>query len=280
MLTTTMLLLALTGPPVVAWNDPPPPPPMERMHARAGWVWVEGGFEWRHGRYRRLPGHWERERPGRHWHSGRWDWRGDHYEWVPGAWVEGQAYVPPPEMVRNEPPPPPPPPPQQAAPAAPPPRPGFVWIPGTHEWRDNQYVWVEGHWERERPGDTWNPGHWDRDGDRHAWHPSGWQHGDRDHDHDHDERGGRPFAPPPVSIAGQIVDQRGRPLPGIMVVLAGSSEARVATDGDGRYVFNGLPPGSYAVRPTDPHCAFGPDVMNLNNLGASTVQNFTATCHR
>lgn len=279
MLITPLLLLTLTGSPRMAWNEAPPPPPMERVRARHGWVWVEGGFEWNHGRYRRLTGHWERERPDRHWHSGRWDWRGDHYEWVPGAWVEGQAYVPPPEMVRNDPPPAPPPPPQQMAPA-PGPRPGFVWIPGTHEWRDNQYVWIEGHWEREHPGDTWNTGHWDHDGDRHAWHAGGWQHGDRD-DHDHDHEHDRGYDPGParnLMIAGRIADRTGRPIPGITVVLAGTSEARVQSDGDGRYAFTGLAPGSYAVRPTEPRCGFGPDVINLNNLGSNAAQNFTANC--
>ncbi len=268
---TSVLYLTLTTSPVVAWNDgppPPPPPPMERVRARHGWVWVEGGFEWRNGRYRKLPGHWERERPDRHWHGGRWDWRGDHYEWIAGSWVDGQAYVPPPEMVRQEPPPPPPPPPQAAPPPPPPPRPGFVWIQGTHEWRDNQYVWIEGHWERERPGDTWNPGHWDHDGDRHAWHAGGWQHGDRP----------GPGPGPALSITGRVADRMGRPIPGITMVLAGTSEARVATDGDGRYLFTGLFPGSYAVRPTEPRCAFGPDVINLNNLGSNAIQNFTASC--
>jgi hypothetical protein len=286
MLTTTMLLLALNGP--LAWNDPPPPPPppMEHVRPRRGWVWIEGGVEWRHGRYHRLPGHWERQRPGRAWHSGRWDWRGDHYEWIPGAWIEGPAYVAPPELVRNDPPPPPPPPPR-AAPPPPPPRPGFVWIPGNQEWRDNHYVWVEGHWERERPGDTWNPGHWDHDGARHAWHPSGWEHGWRDHDHDHerdherdhdrDHDRDRAFAPG-ITISGRIADRVGRPIPGIQVVLAGSAEGQIATDGDGRYAFTGLAPGSYAVRPTEPRCGFGPDVVNLNNLGSSAVQNFTANC--
>ena len=45
------------------------------------------------------------------------------------------------------------------------------------------------------------------------------------------------------------------------------------TDGAGRYVFMGLAPGSYAVRPNDPRCGFRPNVMNLNNLGANAVQN-------
>jgi len=81
-----------------------------------------------------------------------------------------------------------------------------------------------------------------------------------------------------VSISGQVFDQYGRPLPGVMVVLAGTSEGRAVTDQYGHYVFAGLVPGSYAVRPTDPRCGFGPDVMNLNGLSASTVQNFNANC--
>ena len=292
MLAASMLLLTLTNGQTLAWNDPPPPPAMEQVRPRRGWVWVEGGFEWRHGKYRRLRGHWERERQGQHWHSGRWDWRGDHYEWVPGAWSEGPAYVAPPEYVRQEPPPPPPPPPQ-AVPPPPPPRQGFVWIAGTHEWRDGQYVWVEGHWEHEHPGDTWNYGHWDHDGDHHSWHQGGWAHGDHDdhdhgdHDHgDHDhgdhDHGDRNYQGPPpgrgVSIAGRVVDPAGRPLAGITMVLAGTSEGRVATDAGGRYAFTGLAPGSYAVRPTEPRCGFGPDVINLNNLRSDAVQNFTANC--
>ncbi len=278
MLTTTMLLLALTGPPVVAWNDPPPPPPMERVRGRPGWVWVEGGFEWRHGRYRRLPGHWERERPGRQWHSGRWDWRGDHYEWVPGAWVEGQPYVAPPQMVRNEPPPPPPRRRRRRLPRRRPARAssGFPErtsgvTTSTSGSRDTGSA--SGRATRGTPGTGTTtaiatPGT-----------PAGGSTASTGTTTASTAAAGTP-PPPPVTISGQIIEQRGRPLPGIMVVLAGSSEARVATDGDGRYVFTGLPPGSYAVRPTDPRCAFGPDVVNLNNLGSSTVQNFTANCHR
>ena len=76
----------------------------------------------------RLPGHWERERPGRQWHGGHWEWRGDRYAWIPGTWVNGPAYSPPPALVVQTPTPPPPPP-APVAPA-PPPRQGFVWNPG------------------------------------------------------------------------------------------------------------------------------------------------------
>jgi hypothetical protein len=306
---------ALPAPVVLAegggWHDAPPPPPMERVRPRRGFVWVEGGYDWRGRRYVRLPGHWERVRPGRHWHGGHWEWQGDHYGWSRGDWADGPAYDAPPQMVVDNPAPPPPPPPRVMPP--PPPRSGFVWIAGAQEWRDGRYVWIEGRWEHERPGDAWRAGHWDRDGARQGWHPGGWEHGDGDrgdhdrgdHDHhrgDHDHDGGdhdhhrgdhdhdrdradgprgqeRRFGPPAgISIAGQVLDQTGRPAAGITIVLAGSSEGPAVTDGSGRYVFTGLAPGSYAVRPDDRRCGFRPDVMNLNNLGSSAVQNFDANC--
>jgi hypothetical protein len=253
--------LAQAGPPADWRGAPPPPPPaMERVRPRRGYVWVEGGAEWRRGKYVRQRGHWERERPGRQWHGGHWEWQGDHYGWVQGSWIEGPAYVPPPALVVETPAPPPPPPQVETVP---PPRPGFVWIAGAHEWREGRYVWVAGHWEPARPGDTWQTGHWDTDGDRHGWHPGSWEHGMG--------RGG-------ISIEGRIVDQAGRPAAGITVVLAGRSEGRAVTDGNGRYAFTGLVPGSYAVRPNDPRCGFGPDVMNLNHLAANAVQDFRANC--
>jgi hypothetical protein len=254
--------LAQPAPPPGAWRGTPPPAPrFERVKPRRGFVWIDGNWDWRDGRYVWLDGHWERERPGMRWHGGRWDYRGDHAVWIQGTWVPGgEAYVPPPPMVVEQAPTPPPPP-QVAAPP-PSPGPGWVWIPGDHEWRDGRYVWVEGRWERERHGERWEQGHWDRDGDHHGWHPGGWRRASA-------EEGA------PISIVGQIVANNGRPVPGVMVVLAGTSEGRAVTGPDGRYAFTGLRPGSYAVRPDDRRCAFAPDVMNLNNLYSPAVQNFT-----
>ena len=221
MLTTKLVLLlqaALAVPPgaparrapaqdpmTMAWHVPaqrrehhehlPPPPAIEVVAPRPGYVWVEGGFEWRYDRYVRVPGHWERERPGRRWQPGRWEPQGDHHVWVRGGWIAPPPIVvgvPAPAPLPNQPPPPP----------------------------------------------------------RYAR----------------------------ISISGQIFDQYRRPLPGAVVVLAGTSEGRAVTDEYGHYVFAGLSPGAYAVRPDHPRCAFGPDVMNLNNLGESTVQNFNANC--
>jgi len=255
---------------------PPPPPRMEHYKPRRGFVWIDGNYEWRDGRYMWVGGRWERERPGKRWHGGRWDRQGDRFVWIQGEWIDGSAYPQSPTVVVEQPPPMPAPPPQAAQP--PPPGPGFVWIQGANEWRDGRYVWIEGHWERERQGERWEGGHWDHDHGRHAWHEGGWRHGDNDGDDRRDrDRRGYP-APPPVSITGQVVAHDGRPLPGVTIVLAGSSEGRFVTGPDGRYAFTGLVPGSYAVRPNDPRCSFAPDVMNLNNLGGPAVQNFNARC--
>src|SRR4051812_18920287 len=142
----------------------PPPPAFEEVRPRRGYVWVEGGFEWRHGRYVRLPGHWERERMSRRWQPGHWEVAGDHYVWVRGAWIEigpiGMG-IQVPEPLPNHPPPPPLP----AQPPPPPPPPP------------------------------------------------------------------RPYAR--ITISGQIFDQYRRPVPGVTVVLAGTSEGRAVTDGYG-----------------------------------------------
>jgi len=272
-ITVKWVLLATLAqaPPPSAWRGSPPPPPVERVEPRKGFVWIDGNYEWRDGRYVWMGGHYEPERAGRRWHGGHWDWQRDHYVWIRGNWIDSQGYAPGPVVVQT--PPPAPPPPQDVAPP-PPPRPNWVWIPGAQEWRDGRYVWVEGHWEKQHKGHRWHPGHWDRDGDHHAWHQGGWE---RDDDGDYDgQRGPGPGGP--LSIVGRVVAQNGAPVPGVTVVLAGSSEGRSVTDGGGNYSFSGLAPGSYAVRPNARRCSFGPDVVNLNNLGRSTVQNFNANC--
>ncbi len=44
--------------------------------------------------------------------------------------------------------------------AVPPPREGFVWAPGHHELRGNQYVWVQGQWLRDRDGYDYRAPRW------------------------------------------------------------------------------------------------------------------------
>jgi protocatechuate 3,4-dioxygenase beta subunit len=75
-----------------------------------------------------------------------------------------------------------------------------------------------------------------------------------------------------ITISGRVMSMQGAPVSGIMITLAGTQEGQIVTDGNGYYAFSGLPPGSYAVRPTG-NCAFAPDVANLNDLYGSVTQD-------
>ena len=66
----------------------PPPPRVEVMPApRAGYVWDQGHWHWRHGRYVWIPGHWQGVRAGYHWVPGHWVARGPNWRWAPGHWA-------------------------------------------------------------------------------------------------------------------------------------------------------------------------------------------------
>ncbi|HEX3905581.1 MAG TPA: carboxypeptidase-like regulatory domain-containing protein [Polyangia bacterium] len=84
-----------------------------------------------------------------------------------------------------------------------------------------------------------------------------------------------------ITISGQITDASGLGLVNVTVALNGSSQSSKKTDAQGNYAFTGLNPGSYSLQPALGGCSFLPDVVNLNNLTASTVQGFAgsgATC--
>ena len=65
-------------------------------------------------------------------------------------------------------------------------RPGYVWAPGHHQWRNNQYVWTTGQWYRERPGYNFQGAQWVQRNGRWVMTGNDWQrrgpNGDRDGD--------------------------------------------------------------------------------------------------
>jgi hypothetical protein len=168
---------APSTPPPVANDRPrqPPPPPRaeKREGARAGFVWIDGEWDWRGGKYEWVAGHWERERANKRWRASRWEQRDGAWTRTPGDWEDGGAAPPP---VANDDRPRQPPPPPRSDPKEPA-RAGFVWIDGEWDWRGGKYEWVAGHWERERANKRWRPSRWEqRDG---AWTrtPGDWEDG-------------------------------------------------------------------------------------------------------
>jgi hypothetical protein len=152
------------------------------------------------------------------------------------------------------------------------PSPGHIWIGGYWGWDNGVHVWIDGQWAvPPQPGYVWEPARWQRQGHRWVYNPGYWMH-----------QGGpvyvAPVAPAPVfggggiAISGRVMTMQGTPVPGIMVTLAGSQQGSAVTDGNGSYVFSGLPPGSYAVRPNG-NCAFSPDVANFNDLYTNVAQD-------
>ena len=85
---------------IVIGRNPPPPIRYERRPPipAPGYVWVDGFWAWRGGRYVWVPGHWDRPpyagaywshphydryEDGWHYHEGHWDREdhGDHHDW-------------------------------------------------------------------------------------------------------------------------------------------------------------------------------------------------------
>ena len=80
-----------------------------------------------------------------------------------------------------------------------------------------------------------------------------------------------------IVISGRVTNSSGTGLGNVTVTLAGSASTSQQTTTTGAYSFGGLASGSYSVRPTRTNCGFTPDVVNLNNLNASTTRNFVGS---
>src|SRR5262245_52232528 len=67
----------------------PPAPQTETFSVRPGHVWIKGRWDWRHGNWVWVGGHYERERAGYYWTEGSWQARGNQWVWVEGTWQMG-----------------------------------------------------------------------------------------------------------------------------------------------------------------------------------------------
>lgn len=72
-------------------REAPPPPRVEEQGARAGFTFVRGRWDWRTNKWEWIPGHWERERPGKTWREARWEQRDGVFILVDGEWIDVTA---------------------------------------------------------------------------------------------------------------------------------------------------------------------------------------------
>ena len=99
---------------VVEVEEEPPPPRTVVVETRPGFVFIEGRWHRRGGRWDWVDGHWERERSGHYWTPGRWERRHNRHVWVEGRWQAGGPVIrdhrsappaappsPPPPIVRD-----------------------------------------------------------------------------------------------------------------------------------------------------------------------------------
>ena len=77
----------------VVVDEQPPPPRHVRVIARPGFVWVQGSWIRREGRWVWHDGHWQRSRAGYLYVQGRWERRGGRYHWVEPHWQARRSRV-------------------------------------------------------------------------------------------------------------------------------------------------------------------------------------------
>jgi hypothetical protein len=74
---------------VVEVEEEPPPPRRVVVESRPGFIFIEGHWYRRGGRWEWRDGYWERERSGYVWMPGRWERRGRRHVWIEGSWRAG-----------------------------------------------------------------------------------------------------------------------------------------------------------------------------------------------
>lgn len=89
-LAVTAAAMLLVTPVSFAASDidvaPPPPRVIKMPPPRPGFVWAPGYYRWDGHRHVWVDGHFMRERRGSHWVAERWNERHGRYRFVPGHW--------------------------------------------------------------------------------------------------------------------------------------------------------------------------------------------------
>jgi hypothetical protein len=139
--------------PVIARRPPDPVPevPPDRRPEGDNVVWVPGYWAWDAERsdFLWVSGVWRVPPPGRKWLQGSWHEVDGGWQWTSGIWAaddtDTSSYLPePPGSLDN-------------GPASPAPNENAFYVPGSWNYRTDQYVWRPGYWSTARPGWIWTP---------------------------------------------------------------------------------------------------------------------------
>lgn len=78
---------------VIEVEEEPPPARHVVVETRPGYIYIEGRWIRRGGRWEWHEGHWERQRTGYVWVPGRWERRGRRHVWIEGEWRAGGTVI-------------------------------------------------------------------------------------------------------------------------------------------------------------------------------------------
>lgn len=82
-----ILAFASCGPSYVAVSSRPATPYYVRpVQPYPNYVWIDGDWYWRGGRYSYRQGYWTAPRRGYEYHPGYWNQHGNGYNWHRGGW--------------------------------------------------------------------------------------------------------------------------------------------------------------------------------------------------
>jgi hypothetical protein len=81
---------AATAQTVIVREAPPAPRDEAVPHARHGYVWAPGHWEYRHHRYTWVRGNWMRERHGYNYRAPTWEQRDGQWVMMRGGWDRGR----------------------------------------------------------------------------------------------------------------------------------------------------------------------------------------------
>jgi len=133
--------------------------------------WVPGYWQWDAEKedFIWISGFWRNVPPGRSWQAGEWIEKNGKWQYTPGFWRptdmnNWRVDLPePPKSVER-------------GPNTPADNSNAIWVPGTWEYRNEQFVWRPGYWAYANGNQVWQPGQYLATGSGYCYNPGYWDY--------------------------------------------------------------------------------------------------------